>query len=300
VGLPGHRLSPREAGTRKRPRAAACRRRRRRPSLSPRGASARPTPRGCGSSRARSHPGRSQAPNRDRKIPPHDAAASRTPQNRPPVTPPHRHHPPAEPKQQNRSSPRRRPTPLPRPPLLPVCPPRPSAAASTSPRRFTGPAPRPPSPIQRMACVLTPGSGRRCPAPGPTSTRLGWPGQVYLAGRGRESAAQAADSLPRKPRREAKNGPGAGRRPVGLLGPTSRDQQPGTNTKKPTTRGQQGPGRTQATSRSTSSAITARAKAYPTPSCGSSPATWTQRIVVRMSACPSSCSNPARSPVGRT
>jgi hypothetical protein len=203
-----------------------------------------------------------------------------------------------EPNHQNRSSPHRRPTPA-LPPLatptpLPLRPP----AASATTRRFTRPAPIPTD--QRTACPpVAPNPVAAAPPSVDPSSRLGCPAQVYLAGRGRESAAQAADSLARKPRREAINRPGAGRRPVGFLGPTSRDQQPGTITKKPTTRGQQGPGGAQTTWRSTWSAITARVKAYPTPSCGSSPATWRQPIGVRMSPCPSRRCNPATSPVGQ-
>jgi hypothetical protein len=72
--------------------------------------------------------------------------------------------------------------------------------------------------------------------PHATSLRLGCPAQVYLAGRGRESAAQGADSLPRKPMRRAESRREAGRRRVGPLGPTPTDQRLETNTQKPTPR----------------------------------------------------------------
>jgi hypothetical protein len=119
------------------------------------------------------------------------------------------------------TSPAHRSSPFPRP----LRPQLPSRRLDGSPR----PAPRPHHRSQCMVCVLPPCSGCRRPAPGPTSTRLGWPARFYLAGRGRESAAQAADSLPRKPRWEAKNRRGAGRRPVRQLGRTARDEHLETN-----------------------------------------------------------------------
>jgi hypothetical protein len=203
-----------------------------------------------------------------------------------------------EPNHQNRSSPHRRPTPA-LPPLatptpLPLRPP----AASATTRRFTRPAPIPTD--QRAACP--PVALIRLPPPRPRPIhRPAWAAPPRFTWRVEEGSPRRKQRTPllESPGGKRKTGRGAGRRPVGFLGPTSRDQQPGTNTKKPTTRGQQGPGGAQTTSRSTWNAITARVKAYPTPSCGSSPATWRQPISVRMSACPSRRCNPATSPVGQ-
>jgi hypothetical protein len=208
------------------------------------------------------------------------------PQNRPPVT---RRtgttHPPSRSTRTARALADARPQ-LPRPPLLPL--PRPLRPQLPS-RRLDGstrPAPRPAT--HRTAWPV---SSRLDPVPPPRPqprqhpTALARPAFSWRVEEGSPRQKQRTPFL-ESPGGKRKNRPGAGRRPVGLLGPTSRDQQPGTNSQKPTT-SQQGPGCAQATSRSTSSAITARVKASPTPSCGSSPPTWTQRIMVRMSACPS-------------
>jgi hypothetical protein len=62
-------------------------------------------------------------------------------------------------------------------------------------------------------------------APPPAFQLHAWAGLpgVCLAGRGRGSSAPAVDPLPRKPRREAKSKPEAGRRPGDLLRPPARD-----------------------------------------------------------------------------
>ena len=70
----------------------------------------------------------------------------------------------------------------------------------------------------------------RRPASGLPPSRLGWPARC-LFGRSRKGgpARQRWTPLPRKPRREAKSEPEAGRRPVDLLGSTPRDQRPQIN-----------------------------------------------------------------------
>jgi hypothetical protein len=130
---------------------------------------------------------------RRRHHPPGPAAA-----HRPPHTP--------EPTPTERSSSHRRPTRLPPPaPLLPTPrrpnPPPPSASPrwlihrshnTHQPTHHTAPAPLPP------------------PRPRTTSPRLGWPAQVYLAGRGRGSGAKRRTPFLAKPRREAKETPEGG------------------------------------------------------------------------------------------
>ena len=74
----------------------------------------------------------------------------------------------------------------------------------------------------------------RRPASGPPATCLGCPARFIWQVEEGGSSAKRWTPLPRKPRREAKSGPEAGRRPVDLLRPTTRDQHPQTNTKKRT------------------------------------------------------------------
>src|SRR5215207_10968382 len=75
----------------------------------------------------------------------------------------------------------------------------------------------------------------------PPASRLGCPTYPVFFGKSRKGgpARQRWTPLPRKPRREAKTGPEAGRRPVGLLGPTGRHRHQETDTKRPTPRSRQ-------------------------------------------------------------
>jgi hypothetical protein len=79
----------------------------------------------------------------------------------------------------------------------------------------------PPSPLGHSPpCRLSPLPRLRLPPPRlrpPPASRLGWPVQVYLAGRGRGVRRKAADPPSSKPRRDAKEHPPAGRLPVALM-----------------------------------------------------------------------------------
>jgi hypothetical protein len=97
-------------------------------------------------------------------------------------------HPRAE--QQNRSSPHRRPTPPPRftPPTTP-----PPPLPPPNPRRRLELTHRPPPNLTNPSVSRCLGSRLPPPRPRPSSTRLGWPVQVYLDGRGRGVRREAAD-----------------------------------------------------------------------------------------------------------
>jgi hypothetical protein len=73
----------------------------------------------------------------------------------------------------------------------------------------------------------------RRPASGLSPSRLGWPARC-LFGRSRKGgpARQRWTPLPRKPRREAKSAPEAGRRRGGLLRPPARDHQLETTSRR--------------------------------------------------------------------
>jgi hypothetical protein len=124
-------------------------------------------------------------------------------------TQPSRHTPPSKPRHQNRLSPHRRPTRHPRPQPTPTSPP---------PRPQT--PPRVASTVHPLGSLTLTSSSLICPAPhslaaappeAPPAPRLGWPVQVYLAGRGRGGPARSGGPpLPPSPGAKRKTGRGQG------------------------------------------------------------------------------------------
>ena len=119
--------------------------------------------------------------------------------------------------------------PVPTPDSSPALSPPPSASPrwSTHPSqiRHQPTASRPPLPV-----AAAPPPAHQHP-PGQTRTTFTW--HVEEGG----SGAKRRTPLPPKPRREAKNRPGAGRRPVALRGETHRTKQMERNTRRETPQG---------------------------------------------------------------
>jgi hypothetical protein len=99
--------------------------------------------------------------------------------------------------------------------------------------------PRPPTSDSPITCLkirflLCPWTRLPPPRLRPSASRLGWPARFTWQVEEGGSGAERRTPLRRKPRRDAKETPAAGRRPVALMGETHRAKQMEGNTRRET------------------------------------------------------------------